>query len=170
VQTVKTYAVFTNDREAAAPILKPLVDSKRYTLHEFTDPDEIDQLLKLQVADIVLEFPAGFERASSAGKLPKVGVVMDPNEQSSQLAAMDVTNSMEAYLAKERDRRLVAGNLEPADYEAFKIERRLAETGQAFGGSMLVGFLPYLNILWAFYGGFSIVSDLGAGEKEKGTL
>jgi sodium transport system permease protein len=60
--------------------------------------------------------------------------------------------------------------LDPKAFEAFGIERRSADTGQAFGGSMLVGFLPYLIILWAFYGGFSIVSDLVAGEKEKGTL
>jgi sodium transport system permease protein len=35
---------------------------------------------------------------------------------------------------------------------------------------MLVGFLPYLIVIWAFYGGMSVASDLIAGEKEKNTL
>ena len=170
VQTERNYAIFVNDREAAAPILKPLEDSKRFTVSEVTDPEQIDSLLKAQVADVVLEFPEGFQAASQSGAMPEVTIVSDPNEQSSQLAAHAVATALEAYLGEERDRRLREDQLDPDSFEAFSIQRRQAETGQAFGGSMLVGFLPYLIILWAFYGGFSIVSDLVAGEKEKGTL
>src|SRR5687767_4645877 len=170
VQTEKNYAIFVNDREAAAPILKPLEDSKRFTIGEVQDKAEVDDLLKKQVADVVLEFPKNFQASSLVGELPKVTIVSDPNEQSSQLAAHAVANALEEYLSKERERRLRSGDLDPVTLESFSVERRAAETGQAFGGSMLVGFLPYLIILWAFYGGFSIVSDLVAGEKEKGTL
>src|SRR5688572_33407948 len=35
---------------------------------------------------------------------------------------------------------------------------------------MVVSLLPYMIILWAFYGGMGIVGDLVAGEKEKNTL
>jgi sodium transport system permease protein len=170
VQTERNYAIFVNDLDAAAPILKPLEETKRFTVSEVTNPKQIDSLLKAQVADVVLEFPENFAADSDAGKMPKITIVSDPNEQSSQLAANVVANALERYLGEERTRRLKANELDPNAYEAFAIAARSAETGQAFGGSMLVGFLPYLIILWAFYGGFSIVSDLVAGEKEKGTL
>jgi len=35
---------------------------------------------------------------------------------------------------------------------------------------ILVGFLPYLIVIWAFFGGMNIAGDLVAGEKEKQTL
>jgi sodium transport system permease protein len=170
VQSERNYAIFVNDREAAAPILKPLEATKRFTVSELPDTKQVDSLLKAQVADVVPEFPKGFREASESGKVPDITVISDPNEQSSQLAAHAVTTALEQYLGVERTRRLTADDLDPKAFEAFGIERRSADTGQAFGGSMLVGFLPYLIILWAFYGGFSIVSDLVAGEKEKGTL
>lgn len=41
---------------------------------------------------------------------------------------------------------------------------------QGMGGSDIVSLLPYLIVLWAFYGGMAIVADLVAGEKERGTM
>ncbi len=44
------------------------------------------------------------------------------------------------------------------------------QKAEGIGGSMIIGLIPYLIVLWAFYGGFSSVSDLVAGEKERGTM
>lgn len=170
VKSEQRFVVFVNDRAAAAPFLKPLEAGGRFTIGDVAHDANVDDLLKKQVADVVLEFPEDFIERSRAGEQPTVTIVSDPNEQTSQIAAGVVADAMEKYRQRERDRRLRASNLNPSSFEAFVVDRRRAETGQAFGGSILVGFLPYLIILWAFYGGFSIVSDLVAGEKEKGTL
>jgi sodium transport system permease protein len=170
VATEKKFVVFVNDREAAAPILKSLTMTGRFTIGDVSEKSEIDALLKNQVADVVIEFPTNFAARSKLGEKPEVTIVSDPNEQTSQIAVGIVSDALEKYRAEERDRRLRHRQLDPNAFEAFSVTERQAETGEAFGGSVLVGFLPYLIILWAFYGGFSIVSDLVAGEKEKGTL
>jgi sodium transport system permease protein len=47
-------------------------------------------------------------------------------------------------------------------------ERPIGNTKAA--NTMLIGILPYLLVLWAFYGGLGAVSEMVAGEKEKNTL
>ncbi len=41
---------------------------------------------------------------------------------------------------------------------------------EGLGGSELLTLIPYLIVVWALYGGMGIVSDLVAGEKERGTM
>lgn len=170
VETEQRYVLFVNNMEAAQPIVAPLKASGRFTVSQLPMGANVDTLLKAQVADVVLNFPADFAKKSKAGANPEVQLISDPNEQTSQIAAGVVTNALEIYLAAERDRRLRSKGLDPEALSAFTIVRKTAKTGEAFGGSMLSSFLPYLIIIWAFYGGFSIVSDLVAGEKERGTL
>lgn len=52
--------------------------------------------------------------------------------------------------------------------ETLEVENLGKDDGLA--GSSIVALLPYLIVLWAFYGGMSIVADLVAGEKERGTM
>lgn len=65
---------------------------------------------------------------------------------------------------------LVANGLDPQIAEPFKIEAVDFAKEQGLAGSSIVSLLPYLIVLWAFYGGMSIVADLVAGEKERGTM
>lgn len=170
VETEQRYVLFVNDMAAAAPMLEPLRVSKRFTVAELPRDADIDAVLKAQVTDVVLVFPPDFAARSKAGERPEVELYSDPNEQTSQIAAGVVADALDTFRATERGRRLQARNLDPEAFEAFSLVQRAAKTGEAFGGSMLSSFLPYLIIIWAFYGGFSIVSDLVAGEKERGTL
>jgi sodium transport system permease protein len=170
VETEQRYVLFVNDISAAAPMLEPLKASNRFTIAELPQGADVDSVLKTQVTDVVLVFPPDFAAMSEAGARPEVELISDPNEQTSQIAARVVADALEHYRAAERDRRLQSRNLDPESFEAFSLVEKTAETGEAFGGSMLSSFLPYLIIIWAFYGGFSIVSDLVAGEKERGTL
>jgi len=170
VETEQRYVLFVTDMTAAAPMLAPLKASNRFTITELPVGADVDMALKTQVTDVVLVFPPDFAAMSEAGARPEVELVSDPNEQTSQIAARVVAEALEKYRAAERDRRLQARNLDPEAFEAFSLVEKSAETGEAFGGTMLSSFLPYLIIIWAFYGGFSIVSDLVAGEKERGTL
>ncbi|MBX3114838.1 MAG: ABC transporter permease [Fimbriimonadaceae bacterium] len=54
--------------------------------------------------------------------------------------------------------------------EPIKLDIENISKEKGLAGSDIVSLLPYLIILWAFYGGMSIVSDLVAGEKERGTM
>jgi sodium transport system permease protein len=54
--------------------------------------------------------------------------------------------------------------------EAVKVEKMPIEKPKGSAGSTLAGMLPYLIVIWAFYGAFSIAGDIVAGEKERQTL
>lgn len=54
--------------------------------------------------------------------------------------------------------------------EPIRIVEKDLSVKEGLGGSQIVDLLPYLIVLWAFYGGMSIVADLVAGEKERGTM
>jgi sodium transport system permease protein len=50
------------------------------------------------------------------------------------------------------------------------LEEQKIQVGSSDTSEFLVGFLPYLIVVYAFYGGFGSGSDSVAGEKEKMTL
>jgi sodium transport system permease protein len=54
--------------------------------------------------------------------------------------------------------------------EPNRLEKKPLKTTQGLGGTMIIGMIPYLIVIWAFYGGISVVTELVTGEKEKSTL
>lgn len=60
--------------------------------------------------------------------------------------------------------------MDPSQAETLRLKPEDIRKGSTPASSSWLGMLPYLVVLWAFYGGFSIASDMIAGEKERGTL
>jgi sodium transport system permease protein len=156
------------NRAEGAAILKPM--EKLFAITEAPESADVDQLLKDGKARLILRFPKGFAKAYAEQSAPSLEAIYDPNETTSEIALGKAKLVMQATLEMQRTQRIQAMKLDPKRLEAFTIEEKKANTGKAFAGAWLVGFLPYLIVIWAFYGGFSIVSDLVAGEKERGTL
>jgi sodium transport system permease protein len=93
----------------------------------------------------------------------------DSDDPMSQVAMGALRQAVDAVNKKSTEAVLERLGADKAAAEPIKFEARaLADKG--LGGSSLLGMLPYLIVLWAFYGGMSLASDLVAGEKERGTL
>ncbi len=75
-------------------------------------------------------------------------------------------NKKNIALVKET---LKVNNL-PDQTDHNKIARENLDKDDGLAGSIIVSLLPYLIVLWAFQGGMSVVADLVAGEKERGTM
>jgi sodium transport system permease protein len=137
----------------------------------------------------VAAFPDEAQLAAAvAAGTPKVGVVDSPpvqgvttmrvlfdgTEQLSQITLSRVRGALEGVNAKSLDAYLKTNGVPERLTRPLKIEQKdvaAAPDGKRKGASeMIVGFLPYLVVIWAFYGGMSTASDLVAGEKEKATL
>jgi sodium transport system permease protein len=94
-------------------------------------------------------------------------------DETSQLSQVALRSVMEAV--REINRRQVEevfeakgmprGSAEPVQLEPKNIAKQ-----EGLGSSMILSLLPYLIVIWAFFGGFSIAADTVAGEKERGTL
>jgi sodium transport system permease protein len=151
-------------------VLSLLKKTDRFKIAELKDGEDVGLHLKKGDANLVLDFPKGFLEKYKAHKSPAFTVFYDDNEATSKITREAIHAVLGMQLDIERTARIKEAHLDPKAFEAYEIDEKAADTGKPFAGAVLVGFLPYLIVIWAFYGGFSIVSDLVAGEKERGTL
>lgn len=100
-----------------------------------------------------------------------VDAYLDPKNQTGQIAFGAVQSIYNANNKLALTALLKANNIPETATEKIKLERKEVVVGAKGGASeFIVGMLPYLIVIWAFYGAMSIASDLVAGEKEKNTL
>lgn len=130
-----------------------------------------DGVKLLQKGDVklVLDAGKGLEQADENGQ-STLKVVYDDSAPLSQISLGKMKASIDVMNRQSLSLKLAATGLSPAAAEPIKVEASEAEKPKGLGGSPMAGILPYLIVLWAFSGGISIVADLVAGEKEKGTM
>lgn len=126
-----------------------------------------EKLIKEGKATVVLNFGP---LPSKSGDQQVIEAYFDPKSQKAQI----VLAGIDKDLAKKNRVALAAtlqkSGLPESVAEPVKLERKEVKIGEAGAGEFIVGMLPYLIVIWAFYGGFALATDLVAGEKEKVTL
>ena len=143
---------------------------KAFKVHYVASEKEGERLLKEGKAKAVLSVPGNFEEELKAQKPVKFKVTFDPDDQLSPIIVGTLSQTISATSKKALESIFEKLELNKALAEPITLEEKKIEKPKGLGSSMIVGLLPYLIVIWAFYGGFSIVTDLVAGEKEKNTL
>lgn len=96
--------------------------------------------------------------------------IFDPDE----LKAKVLLGMLSETVDKTNDARVTqlldAANVSKADREPIHLNKEPISKKPQTGGDTLAGFLPYLIVIWAFYGAFGNASESVAAEKEKQTL
>lgn len=161
-QNIKVHVVKTSDP------LERVLRAAGMSVTEVSSLDEGKRLLQNGSAKVIVDLGKPSARPDEP---QTVTAYYDKKEQLSEIAAGKVADE----LAQESKRRVGAllrsKGLEESAKDLVKVEKRVVQVGAEGGASqMIVGLLPYLIVIWAFYGGMGIVSDLVAGEKEKNTL
>jgi sodium transport system permease protein len=124
------------------------------------------RILKGQ-AGLVLDFPSEV----APNQQQTVDAYYDPKQETS-----GITLAVIQGIFGEVNKRLVTLTFDSAGIPTWKmeplhLEKHEVQVGRKGGANeMLVSFLPYLIVMWAFYGGMGVATDLVAGEKEKSTL
>jgi sodium transport system permease protein len=104
-------------------------------------------------------------------KVQKVRVLFDESEQLGQIGKERILGVFRVLNEKKLAGYLKGQNVTPEMVSEIAPEAvNIGVTKDKGAGEFLVGFLPYLIVIWAFYGGMSSASDLVAGEKERSTL
>lgn len=127
-----------------------------------------ESLIKSGKARLVASFgpPPTLERPQQVIELR-----FDPKEQMGDIAKARFFQSLKAAMTTRAEAAVVAAGLPKEAAEPLKFKEVPVKVGQGESANqMVVGLLPYFMVLFAFLGGFSIASDLVAGEKEKSTL
>jgi sodium transport system permease protein len=137
---------------------------------EVNSVEEGKALIKKGEAKLVLEFP---DKLPTPGNFHpvKINAYFDPKQEMSRLALGAVQSAFSTQnqqILKEvfKARGMPENATEPIQV----VGQEVTIGGKNGAGQIVIQILPYLIVIWAFYGGMSIATELVAGEKEKNTL
>jgi sodium transport system permease protein len=149
-----------------SPLLEALKKAD-FNLIAVSNEEAGRQLVQNGKARLLLVLPA----ANQAAGQMQITAVFDPREQLGQISLRRVSQIIEASNKQALRLFLESKNLPAEAAEPIRITEKPIDPGPQRGaGDFVVSMLPYLVVIWAFYGGFGSASDLVAGEKEKSTL
>ena len=147
-----------------------LADSESdFELIEFTSQDSGREALDEKDVRLLVVYPEDF-LAKRGTPEATVNVFFDSDDPLSALSLRTVASVVEEQNKAYLKETLQINDLPESLAIPVPLETTDIKEATGMGGSPLVSLLPYLIVLWAFYGGMSIVSDLVAGEKERGTM
>lgn len=154
--------VVKTDAPAAAALRQ-----KGIQVIEVKDLETGRKLVEKGQARLVLDF----HPAATPDGQTVVDAYLDPKNQTGQIALAAVQGLYGSLNKVALTNVLREKGIPESAQETIKVERKEVVVGEKGGASeFVVGMLPYLIVIWAFYGAMSIASDLVAGEKEKNTL
>ncbi|MEQ1822994.1 MAG: ABC transporter permease [Fimbriimonadaceae bacterium] len=130
--------------------------------------EEGKKLIEAGKATVVLDFPM-----QPPNRVPQVKIqaYFDPKEEKAKVS-LGLLQKLYGEVSKKSLKEMLAskGLPQEASDPIVVVEHEVVVGKKESAGAFLISMLPYLIIIWAFFGGMSIVSDLVAGEKEKLTL
>ena len=146
----------------------PLVQVLRkanFKIDEVASESEGEKLIKSGKAKAVVSI------LPEKDGVTEVKVLSDPKEQLGTITQGSVSKALEQLNDVSLKGYLVKHSVPAAEVSPIKVTPVAVTVGSKGGASdFLVGMLPYLIVIWAFYGGMSTATDLVAGEKERNTL
>lgn len=170
-----------NMREKIENNLKvAIIDEGNSSLGEFIKKqdgikvEEIDNLLEgVKSGEILLsiEIPKDFEENIGKEGVTNIKITYDNSSTNSEMANIRVKSYIQDYSKEVVEKRLDIRNINNDILSPINIETEtLSEEGEGFAKQMLSFLVPMLILLYSATGTIPAASDLGAGEKERGTL
>lgn len=151
----------------SGPLVEQLKAAK-VTVDVIPSVAEAEAKIRAGKARLVLEMPA---EAATPGKQVVVRAYFDDKDEKAQIQIAQ-TRAIFSKLSNELLlQTLETEGLPKEAAEPIKFEEKPIKVGSEQGASdFVIKLLPYIIVIYAFYGGMGSVGDLVAGEKEKKTL
>ena len=128
---------------------------------------EADALIAQRKARAALIAPPEAEQALANNQTLALELVFDPSNEKSIAAMRRVQDVLEEFNRATTGERLKRLNLDPSLVTPTTLTKRSVASDKNIGGLIV---LPYLIVMAAAFGGMTSAFDLGAGEKERGTM
>lgn len=166
------YALVASD---GAPVLKAVLDSAPLLKQT---PAESEQAaiaaIQANKLDFVLVFGAGGERAILDGKQPELSLRYNTATVFDGVGKRVKPLLVVAYTNKLRSERLATLGVAPdaaASVNApYKLSTASTASGRQEQGEKIGAMIPYLLFMMGLVASIAVAIDMGAGEKERGTL
>lgn len=149
----------------------PLVDELKkadINVVSLKDVAEAEEKIKKGEVRVALELPT---QAASPGGQIVIRAYFDPKDDKAKVNVSQLGAVYGELNRQQLEKFMVDKGLPKEASEPIKFEEKPVKVGTEEGASgFIIGILPYLIVIYAFYGGMGSVADLVAGEKEKMTL
>lgn len=149
---------------ARHPVAQQMINSES-GIKPVESIEEGKKLIESGKAKLVLAFP------ESTDQTVQIDAYFDKKEEKSQVILAKMEDAI-GKVSKERLKQILAEKgIPPEMVDPVRMVRKPVKVGSdESAAGFLIQMLPYLIVIWAFYGGMGIVGDLFAGEKERQTL
>ena len=156
--------------ETAAPeLFKRLSKEENFFLVTMINADSARAMTAEQTLDGVVIIPQDFSEFVEGDKQATIRLIFKSSE-SLNAARRRIEAIIDQYDREIVNERIGRLQLDETLFDAIAIEREdVASTEEKFAENA-GGFLPYIFIIFGFMGSIYPALDLGAGEKERGTL
>jgi len=131
--------------------------------------ESAEALILSDSLDAVMVFAEDFDREVSALRVGKMRLYFRSAEDRDigKRRLLDLISDFEKSVVSGRFKKL---NLDEAILKAVRVEEKDVATQKEKLGKAIGGFLPYIFVIFCYLGALYPAIDLGAGEKERGTL
>ena len=121
--------------------------------------------------DLAIVIPKDFENNLQSEKQSELTIIYDNSSQSSSTAFSFINSYIDAYSKEIVKVRLKQRNIDETILTPIVVkEKTSVDSGKGEGIVMLSSMLPMFLIIYSVTGPLAAATDLGAGEKERGTL
>ncbi|MGQ9897009.1 MAG: ABC transporter permease subunit [Acidobacteriota bacterium] len=156
--------------KAPAALQETLARTPSLSLLLVEGPQEADALVAERRARIALIASPEAEQALANNQTLALELVFDPSNEKSIAALRRVQEALDEFDRTTINERLKRLHLDPSLVRPTISTKRSIASDKNIGGLILGALLPYLVVLTAAFGGMTSAFDLGAGEKERGTM
>lgn len=118
-----------------------------------------------------ISIPKDFDQTLLSGKNAKLTLTYDNSSTNAQTAVSIINSYINQYSKSIVTQRLISKGMNPEILNPINVEENTLEKKEQGEGKMLASLLiPIFLMLYSFAGTLGPAVDLGAGEKERGTL
>jgi sodium transport system permease protein len=156
----KVYVVQTSN-----PLVKALQASPALEVAFLASEQDGLNLIKQGKARLVLTIT----QKSPTGPIT-VKEQYDSKEDTGEIAKATVERSLKPFADQFEAQKLASVGLTESEVQPIVYKDSPVQVGETGASTFIVGFLPYLLVLFSFSGGINFAGDIVAGEKEKSTL
>lgn len=172
----KTLKYAVSGQEFAPTLMQALSEVESLQLVEINedleDNDAVSGIIEREELDFVLRIPQNYGNdVLSAGQITLKLVLNDSQLNSVRARIRDITDEIEevnqrnAFASLNVSEEMQAAMLNPIVIEKVNLADKREQAGAQFGG-----FIPYFMFILCLQGAMIPAADIGAGEKERGTL
>ena len=156
--------------DAFTPLIQMFEEKGKIQFIKDVPSDSIEILVKRGELDGGVVITSGFSRLVSNDEQGMVRVIFKKSDDVYGILEERLISTLEQYDQQIVDERISRLGLDKNLFNAIDVIKTDVSTTREKLAETAGGFLPYLFILFTFMGAMYPGLDLGAGEKERGTM